>query len=87
MTVNMLPIANLLDLGRAFRRERRSLGKTQAEVASAALLRRETIIRIEAGENVDAVTLLKAITALGKGIAIVDSRPSYDELGQLFNED
>ena len=83
----MLPITNLLELGRSFRRERKALGKTQSQVANDASLRRETIIRIEAGKNIDALTLLKAISALGKGLLMTSSRPSYEELKGLFNED
>jgi len=83
----MLSITNLSDLGRSFRMERKAMGKTQAQVAKDALLRRETIIRIEAGENTDAMTLLKAISALGKAITITSSRPGYEELKKTFNED
>ena len=87
MNTQMLFISNLQDLGNAFRSERRALGKTQGDIAEAAQLRRETIIRIEAGNNVDAITLLKAISALGKGLMIADKRPDYDAIKEIFNED
>ena len=83
----MLLMNNLIDLGQAYRKERKALGKTQAQIASNASLRRETIIRIEAGQNVDTLTLLKAISALGKGLAITSIRPNYDNLESTFSED
>jgi hypothetical protein len=49
-------------------------------------LRRETIIQIEAGENVQVYSLLKAISALGKAIEIVDRRIDYDHLKEMFDE-
>lgn len=83
----MLPITNLLELGRAFRKERKAMGKTQSQIAKDASLRRETVIRIEAGENIDVLTILKAISALGKGLSITTSRPSYEDIERTFNED
>jgi transcriptional regulator with XRE-family HTH domain len=79
-------ILNLADLGKAFRAERKALGLTQSEVAKKAGLRRETIIQIEAGENVSAYTLIQSTSALSKCIAIVDKRVNYDELEKVFNE-
>lgn len=82
----MLPATNLMDAGRAFRIERKAQRKTQSDVARAAGLRRETIIRIEAGENVDMITFLKASLALGKGVRLTDVRPAYEDAKELFRE-
>ena len=84
----MLSISNLSDFGEQFKRERKALGKTQADVALLAGLRRETIIRIESGENIDLMTLLKAIAAINKGLQLVDKqRPAYDAIPALFNDE
>ena len=82
----MLSASNLIDIGRLFRAARKALGRTQAQVAHDAGLRRETILRIEAGENVDLITFLRAASALGKAIRLVDLRPDYDTVQALFHE-
>ncbi len=79
-------ILNLADLGQSFKSERKALGLTQAQVAEKSGLRRETIIQMEAGENVQVSTFIQAISALGKGIKIVDRRIDYDQLQELFND-
>lgn len=83
----MLFIDNLSNMGSAFRQERKALGMTQVEVAGKAGVRRESIIRLEAGENIDAITLLKAVGALGKALTIADRRISYDNLRELFRDE
>jgi transcriptional regulator with XRE-family HTH domain len=86
----MLPMGNFIlsfhDLAKEFKAERKALGFTQSQVAQNAGLRRETIIQIEAGENVQAYSLLKAISALGKAIEIVDRRIDYDHLKEMFDD-
>ena len=69
-------ILNLADLGQSFKSERKALGLTQAQVAEKSGLRRETIIQMEAGENVQVSTFIQAISALGKAIKIVDLLPT-----------
>ena len=76
-------ILNSRDLGRAFKAERRALRMTQAAVAQAAGYRRETILELEAGRSVSTQTLFAALAALGKGLRMVDSRPSLDDLSSL----
>lgn len=83
----MLSASNLSEVGSVFRAERKALGRTQAEVARDAGLRRETIIRIEAGENTDLITFLRAASALQKGIRLVDRRPDYDTVKALFHDE
>ena len=84
----MLALNNFNDFGEQFRRERKALRKTQADVALLAGLRRETIVRIESGGNVDLMTLLKAAAAINKGLQLVDKRrPSYDAIPALFNDE
>lgn len=79
-------ILNLSTLGKAFRDERKALKITQADVAKKSGLRRETIIQIEAGENVSIHTLIQATAALGKCLSIIDRRLDYDALKDTFNE-
>lgn len=84
---NMLPINNLSDLGKLLRAERKALGMTQSAMAKVAGLRRETIIRLEAGENVDMITFLKAVAAVNKAIRLVDKRHDYETVKELFSGD
>lgn len=79
-------ILNLSALGQAFRDERKALKMTQAEIAKKSGLRRETIIQIEAGENVSIHTLIQATAAMGKCLQITDKRLDYDALKDTFNE-
>jgi transcriptional regulator with XRE-family HTH domain len=83
----MLYATNLKEIGEMFRAERKTLGRTQAEVARDSGLRRETIIRIEAGENIDMITFLKATSAIRKGLRLATSRPDYDTIKELFRDD
>lgn len=78
-------IHNTVGLGLAFRAERKALGKTQRQVADAAKFRRQTILDLEAGRNVSLQTLMAALAALGKALAIVDARPEADQLQQLLD--
>lgn len=84
---NMLSSNNLSDLGNLLRAERKALGMTQSAMAKAAGLRRETIIRLEAGENVDMITFLKAVAAVNKAIRLVDKRHDYETVKELFSGD
>jgi transcriptional regulator with XRE-family HTH domain len=84
----MLTINNLSNLGKAIRDERKALGMTQLELASLANIRRETVIKAESGKNIDTLTLLAIVGALGKGLSIVTpERPAYEQLRELFDED
>lgn len=78
---------DLRSLGVTFRRERLAIGLTQAEVAKKAGLRRETIIQLESGASTSATTLIQAVAALGKALAIVDRKLDYDRLDEVFSED
>ena len=80
-------ILDLKSFGQLFRRERKALGFTQAQVADKAGLRRETIIKLESGAQVDASTLIQAVAALGKTLSINDRRVDYDRLHEVFDED
>jgi len=79
-------ILDLSSMGKAFRAERKALGLTQADVANKSGLRRETIIQLEAGENISLFTLIQATAALGKAISITDRRMDYDDIGKAFDE-
>lgn len=79
-------IRTLAELRIAFRRERKAMRLTQAEVATRSGMRRETIVKLEAGRNIDVLTLLKAVSALGKSLQIIDrQRFSYEEIQQMFD--
>ena len=78
-----LTIMSPLDFGRAFRAERRALGKTQQEVADVAECRRQTIADLEAGRNVTLYTAMKALQVLSKGVRIADVRPEFECLHLL----
>jgi transcriptional regulator with XRE-family HTH domain len=80
-------ILDLKSFGLMFRRERKAVGLTQAQVAKNAGLRRETIIKLESGAPVDANTLIQAVAALGKTLSINDRRVDYDRLSEVFSED
>lgn len=79
-------ILDLKSLGAQFKSERRAVGMTQADVAQKSGLRRETIIQLEAGGPIEANTLIQAVAALGKTLAITDRRIDYDKLSETFNE-
>jgi DNA-binding XRE family transcriptional regulator len=87
MTDFLHPIGTLRDLGLAFRAERVALGQTQALVAKHANCRRQTIIALESGKNVDLLTVMRVLAALGKGLRIVDQRVDPDRLSEIFNDD
>lgn len=78
------PLINARDLGRAFKAERRALGKTQQDIADSTHYRRQTIVDLEAGRNVSVHTVFAALAALGKGLAIVDTRLDLDQLQRMF---
>lgn len=78
---NMTP----LDLGQAIRKERKALRRTQQYLADAAQCSRQTILDMEAGKNVSTNTILASLAALGKGLAIVDTRPTIDNLRQFLD--
>jgi DNA-binding XRE family transcriptional regulator len=78
---------SLEELGRAFRAERRALGRTQQWVAEQCQMRRQTIADIENGKNVEVYTLMQALMVLGKGLLITDRHIAFDQIGDLFDED
>lgn len=47
------------------RAQRRAAGLTQADLAQRAGMRRQTIVGIEAGKNMEIQTLLAVLAALG----------------------
>lgn len=68
------------------RAERRALAVTQRAIAEATQTRRQTIVDLEAGRNVSIHTLFTALSALGKGLAIVDTRVDLDQLQSALSE-
>lgn len=83
----LIPNMSPLDIGQALRKERKALGKTQQDLAGAAQCSRQTILDMEAGKNVSLHTLMASLAALGKGIAIIDTRPTVDNLRLMLELD
>jgi transcriptional regulator with XRE-family HTH domain len=75
------------DLGQLVRAERKALGLTQAQLAERVDCRRQTIIDLEAGENVSVYTLMNVLAALGKGLRIADAHLDVERLGEIFGDD
>ena len=73
-------------LGAAFRANRVALRKSQQWVAARVGCRRQTIADLEAGKNVELYTVFAALSALDKGLAIIDVRPEFNRLSELFDE-
>ena len=75
------------ELGEQYRANRRTLRLSQQEVAALVGCRRQTIADLEAGKNVSSYTLIAALCALGKGLAIVDARLDADQLAEMFRDE
>lgn len=75
------------ELGAWVRAERKARKRTQAWLAERIGCRRQTVAALEAGGNVALDILFGALTALGKGLAIVDARVDIERLAELFDED
>jgi len=56
-------------------------------VAERVGVRRQTIADLEAGRNVALNVLMGAVTALGKGLAIVDARADLERLEEIFSDE
>ncbi|MBV8647247.1 helix-turn-helix transcriptional regulator [Paludibacterium sp.] len=80
-------IMTATELGLAVRKTRQSLGKSQSWLAEQIGCRRQTIGDLEAGRNVEIYTLLSILSALGKGLQIVDILPDLDNLEALFSHE
>jgi len=87
ITNMVVGIFSAVDLGKTFRANRRALKKTQAAIAQQVGCRRQTIADIEAGKNVEIYTLIAALSALGKGLEIVDARVDVDRISEIFDGD
>lgn len=85
--IMLVPNMSPIDIGQAIRKERKALRKTQQDLANAAQCSRQTILDMEAGKNVSLHTLMASLAALGKGIAIIDTRPTVDNLRLLLDLD
>lgn len=78
---------NASDLGASLRHERQARGLTQRELADKAQCRRETLSRLESGENVSLYVLMSVLSALHKGVEICDIRLELERLEELFGGD
>ena len=78
---------NAQDLGIWVRSERKAQGRSQAWIADQVGCRRQTIVDLEAGRNVELNVLLGALAALGKGLAIVDARIDVERLNEVFRDE
>jgi DNA-binding XRE family transcriptional regulator len=78
---------NAQDLGIWVRSERKAQGRSQAWIADQVGCRRQTIVDLEAGRNVELNVLFGALAALGKGLAIVDARIDVERLNEIFRDE
>jgi len=83
----MEPAYTTRELGLRIRAERKARGRSQAWVAERVGVRRQTIADLEAGRNVVLNVLVGTLTALGKGLAIVDARVDLERLTEIFGGD
>jgi transcriptional regulator with XRE-family HTH domain len=75
------------ELGNAIRAERKALGRTQHWVANQCHIRVATVSDLENGKNVTLFTVMTVLTALGKGLRIVDRHVALDQIEGMFNEE
>jgi DNA-binding XRE family transcriptional regulator len=78
---------NAKDLALWLRSERVAQRRSQAWIAARVGCRRQTIIDLEAGRNVELNALFGALAALGKGLAIVDARVDVERLKEIFPDE
>ncbi|HEX4676427.1 MAG TPA: helix-turn-helix domain-containing protein [Steroidobacteraceae bacterium] len=83
----MKPAYTAKELGSLVRAERKARGRTQEWVAERVGCRRQTIADLETGRNVTLNILMGTLTALGKGLAIVDARVDVERLREIFSDD
>jgi transcriptional regulator with XRE-family HTH domain len=81
------PAYTAKELGSLVRAERKARGRTQEWVAERVGCRRQTIADLETGRNVALNILMGTLTALGKGLAIVDARVDVERLREIFSDD
>lgn len=70
-------------IGAAVRAQRRAAGWTQADLAQRAGCRRQTIVAIEAGQNMEIQTLLAVLAAQGQGLLIVAAQGDLEPPDKL----
>ena len=75
------------ELGVLIRAERKARGRSQEWIAERVGCRRQTVADLEAGRNVALHILMGALTALGKGLSIVDARIELEQLEDIFRDD
>ena len=80
----MKPAYSATDLGALIRAERKARGRSQEWIAQRVGCRRQTIADLEAGRNVALNILMGALTALGKGLSIIDARVEIEQLADIF---
>ena len=78
---------NTQDLAIWVRSERKAQGRSQAWIADQVGCRRQTIVDLEAGRNVELNILFGALAALGKGLAVVDTRIDVERLNEVFRDE
>ena len=81
------PALSTTELGAPIGAEPKGRGRTQAWVPARAGYRRQTIADLEAGRNVEINVLMRALSALGKAVTIVDARVDLERLPEIFDDD
>jgi DNA-binding XRE family transcriptional regulator len=74
------------EFGEIFRAEREALGMTQQDVASAVKCRRQTIGDMEDGKNVRFLTILLALSAISKCLAIKSNRLEIEDINAFLED-
>lgn len=80
-------IFSAAELGAKIRATRLAFRQTQEDVASRVGCRRQTVADVEKGRNVELYTVMAILSALGKGLEVVDAHVDVDRLAELFGDD
>lgn len=80
-------VFSAVELGAAIRANRLALGQSQGKVAARVGCRRQTVADLERGRNVNTDTLMAVLSALGKGLQVVDARMDVERVAEFFADD
>lgn len=82
------PILTLEDLGQRIKSARREAGVSGIELSRLTGVSRNTLHRIESGEDCTASTLLRLLKAMGYNLDIAARRrPTLEEASRMFADD
>lgn len=78
---------NPRQLGAQFKKTRRALKISLLDLAGRTGYTRQTLSELESGGNVGVHVMMAALSAMGKGIQIIDVRVDYDQLKGIFEDE